>query len=103
MFKKIIKIPGKISFKELSISEIALMIEADSALGGGGNESFDSCALDEFLYCEDLSERPDLQKIRDHIAENIYLDVPGSKVKKINAMFLSRYALELRSESDGAL
>ena len=92
MFQKIIKIPGKSSFRDLTVAEVAKMIEADSSLQSGGSEYFDSCALDEFLHCGSLSGRPDLQEIRDHIARNIYIDVPGREAKEINVEFLKEYA-----------
>jgi hypothetical protein len=103
MFRKLIKIPGKASFRDLTVSEVALMIEADSSLQRERSEHFDSCALDEFIHCSNLSGRPDLEEIRDHIAQNIYIDVPGSTTKEINVEFLVRYAGNLRSRGDHAL
>jgi hypothetical protein len=100
--KKIIKIPGK-SFEDLSLLEIALMIEADSSLAEDGNDYFASCALDEFLHCSKLEGRADLQQIRDEILNNIYLDIPDSKSKKINTEFLVQYANDLRSKTESAL
>ena len=96
--KKIIKIPGKSWFDKLTIEEVALMIEADSSLLPEGSDLFDSCALDEFLHCGTLKGREDLEKIREHILENIYLDNPNSSWKKINTDFLKQYAIELRTK-----
>jgi len=79
------------------------MIEADSSLSDDGNESFASCALDEFLHGAILNDRPDLQKIRSEILENIYLDIPNSKNKKINTEYLIEYANKLRNQSEKAL
>lgn len=103
MFEKIIKIPGKESFTDLSLKEVALMIEADSSLSKEGNTSFASCALDEFLHFSNLDGRPDLQEIQSDILRNIYIDIEGSKTKKINAEFLKKYAQELQAKSEGAL
>lgn len=99
MPKRIIKIPNK-SFKDLALSEIALMIEADSSLTEDGNDYFASCALDEFLHSAKLDERADLQEIREDILSKIYLDVPNSKSKQINTKFLIDYANTLRSKTD---
>ncbi|MEJ2461057.1 MAG: hypothetical protein P8098_05445 [Candidatus Thiodiazotropha sp.] len=98
-FKKIIKIPNKESFEDLSLYEIGLMIEADSALSPEGNELFDSCALDEFLHFRRFDTSPQLQKIQSYILANIYLEIPGSKNKGINTAFLKAYAKELKNEN----
>ena len=103
MFEKIIKIPGKESFKDLSLDEVALMIEADSSLSKDGNSSFASCALDEFLHFSSLEGRPDLQKIQSDILNNIYIDIKGSTTKKINTEFLMEYAKELQAKGESAL
>ena len=102
MFKgrSIIKIDGK-SFGDLSIDEVAAMIDADSSLSPDGNEYFDSCALDEFLHCADLDGRPDLEKIRVEILENIYLDFEGSRAREINTDFLTSFSERLRSAKAG--
>ena len=99
---EIIKIPGK-SFEDLSLIEVALMIEADSSLEQDGNAYFASCALDEFLHCSKLDGRLDLQQIREDILSKIYLDIPDSKSKKINTKFLVQYAESLRNRSESAL
>ena len=100
--QKIIKISDK-SFADLTIAEVALMIEADFSLSSNGNEYFAGCALDEFLHCSDLEGRPDLQQIRKDIFSNIYLEIPGSKSKKINTKFLVTYASDLRNKHESAL
>jgi hypothetical protein len=99
MFKNIIKIPNKESFEDLSLYEIGLMIEADSALSKEGSESFDSCALDEFLHFRSFKNHPEMQKIQSHILENIYLEIPGRKNKEINTAFLKAYAKELKNQN----
>lgn len=95
----IIKIPGK-GFDDLSLSELALMIEADSSISPEGNEYFASCALDEFLYNASLS-RSDLKLIRKDILKNIYLQIEGSEVKNINTEYLVRLASDLRQGKIG--
>lgn len=95
MIKKIIKIPGK-SFNDLAPAEVALMIEADSSLAGLGNDSFSSCALDEFLYSNEVNRR-DLLILRNYILERIYLDSPGSKHKEVDSDFLRALARRIRS------
>ena len=72
------------------------MIEADSSLTEDGNEFFAGCALDEFLHFSNLKENEELQKIQTEILEQIYLDIPGEKNKKINTEFLRQYAEGLR-------
>jgi len=62
MFEKIIKIKGKNSFDQLSLSEVADMI--DSFLLDGSS-SFDKSALSEFLIA-DISD-PELIRIREKI------------------------------------
>ncbi len=83
----IIKIPGKISFDDLSLKEISLMIEADSSISPDGNDFFSSNALDEFLHNTSLS-RSDLKAIQQDILANIYISIEGSKNKKINIKYL---------------
>ena len=102
-FEKIIRIPGKSSFSELSILEVALMIEADSAISPEGNEAFNSCALDEFLYCGKFDNRPDLEQIRADILENIYIHVKGRSDKEINTEYLLEYANKLRNQNEDAI
>jgi hypothetical protein len=95
---KIIKIPGKSSFEDLTIQEVGLMIEADPSIcENDGNDYFSSVALDEFLHFRNL-KRPDLVKIRDRILQEIYIDIPGSKNKEINTDFLVKIAQELKNE-----
>lgn len=103
MFKRIIKIPGKRSFTDLSLKEVALMILADSSLSKEGNSSFASCALDEFLHFSNLDGRPDLQNIQTTILKNIYIDVAGTKTKEINTEFLKKYANEIQANANNAL
>lgn len=92
----IIKIPGKTSFEDLSLKEVGLMIDADSSLSPDGNEFFSSSALDEFLH-NSILERSDLKAIREKILNNIYLDIEGSKRKKINIKYLRWLARELKT------
>lgn len=95
---KLIKIPGKNSFEELTIPEVGLMIEADSSLSKNGNEYFSSRALDEFLHGIDL-KRSDLIEVRERILREIYIDNPPSKIKKINTEFLKKISRELQGLS----
>ena len=95
-FRKTIKIPEK-SFNDLSLYEVALMIEADSSLSEDGNEYFDSSALDVFLH-NSSGLRPDLEKIRNELLSEIYISVPGHKNKIINTDFLINYAKLLKAE-----
>ncbi|UJP06214.1 MAG: hypothetical protein LZF61_04355 [Nitrosomonas sp.] len=90
----VIKIPGK-TFEDLSLEEVALMIEADSSISPEGNEYFASCALDEFLHNTKL-ERKDLRKLQGEILEHIYIDIKGSQKKKINTEYLMILASKLR-------
>ncbi len=93
----VIKIPGK-SFEELTLEEVALMIEADSSISPNGNEYFSSCALDEFLHNTNLI-RNDLLELQRDILNNIYLDVEGSSEKKINTEYLLGLSKRLRNRS----
>lgn len=90
----VIKIPGK-TFEDLSVKELALMIEADSSISPEGNEYFASCALDEFLHNTKL-ERKDLRKLQEEILRYIYIDIEGSREKKINTEYLILLASKLR-------
>lgn len=96
LIHKIIKIPNK-SFDDLTLKEVALMIEADSSISPNGNQYFASCALDEFLHNASL-ERDDLKDMRERILQNIYIEVPGSKNKKINTRFLKELSEKLKNE-----
>ena len=92
---KLIKIPGKTSFEDITLQELGLMIEADSSICENGNDYFSSRALDEFLHGTTL-KRPDLIKIREYILKDIYINLPESKNKKINVDFLKKTAQELK-------
>ena len=91
--ERIIKIKGK-SFEDLSRSEIAEMIMADSAISPEGSERFSASALDDFLYYS-IDYPPELEKIRSEILAEIYINVPGQKAKEIDVEFLKRYSKAL--------
>ncbi len=93
--ERIIKIKGK-SFEDLTAAEVAKMIMADSAISPNGSELFSSAALDEFLHY-DVAYRPELEKIRNDILDEIYIEIPGKKEKEINVEFLKRYSENLTS------
>ena len=95
----IIKIPGKAHFDDLSLKEVALMIEADSSICQEGNDCFSSNALDEFLHNTSLS-RSDLKAIQQDILANIYVDVEGSKNKKINIEYLLDLSKKLNQDEE---
>lgn len=97
-FGNIIKIKNKKEFDDLTIYEIALMIDADSSLSPEGNDFFSSNALDEFIHNSSL-KRDDLNFIKKCLSENIYLDIDGKNYKKINVDFLKRFSKELKSKS----
>lgn len=92
---KIIKIPGK-TFDDLTLQEVALMIEADSSISPEGNDFFASCALDEFLHNTNLN-RKDLKGIQKEILRHIYIDIEGVKEKKINVEYLISLVSRLRN------
>lgn len=102
MLHRIIRERGK-RFVDLTLDEVALMIEADSALCPDGNEMFSGCALDEFLITQEFEGRADLDQIRDEINAEIYVDIPGEKRKAINVEFLKRYASSLRRRANSNL
>jgi hypothetical protein len=93
----IIKIPGK-TFEDLSIGEVGLMIDADSSLSPNGNDAFSSSALDVFLH-NTVLKRPDLRALQKEILNNIYLDIPGERHKKINTEYLKRLSAELKKNA----
>lgn len=90
----VIKIPGK-TFEDLSLEEVALMIEADSSLSPNGNDYFASCALDEFLHNTKL-KRKDLRKLQEEILKHIYVELPGLVEKKTNTDYLMAIVSRLR-------
>jgi hypothetical protein len=92
--RELIKISGR-SFNDLDLTEVASMIEADSALAPFGNAQFDAAALDVFLHNATLT-RDDLVRIRAELLQGIYLDVPDAKSKEIDVDFLREYAARLR-------
>lgn len=91
---KIIKVPRK-SFDDLSLREVALMIEANSSISPDGNEYFAACALDDFLHEVEL-KREDLNFIKDIILKSIYIDMDGSKNKKVDSEFLLLFASKFK-------
>lgn len=91
---EVIKIPGK-TFEDLSLEEVALMIEADSSLSPNGNDYFASCALDEFLHNTEL-KRKDLRKLQEEILKHIYVELPGLVEKKTNTDYLMAIVSRLR-------
>lgn len=67
--RSVIKIQGK-GFNDLSLDEIASMVEADSSISPLGSDLFDSSALDTFLHNAKI-EREDLKRVREDILRNI--------------------------------
>jgi len=96
----VIKIPGK-TFEDLSLEEVALMIEADSSISPNGNNYFASCALDEFLHNTKL-KRKDLRKLQEEILKHIYIELPGLDRKKINTDYLMAMVSRLRAAHKNA-
>ena len=94
----VIKIPGK-TFEDLSLKEVALMIEADSLISPDGNKYFASCALDEFLHNTKL-ERKDLKELQEEILRHIYLNIEDSQEKKVDTDYLMSLVSKLRNEDD---
>lgn len=93
-FRRIIRIPGK-TFNDLSLAEVASMIEADSSMSPEGNEQFDSSALDVFLHNANLS-RCDLLTVREELLAMIYVSIPGSDCREVDVEFLRHYSARLR-------
>jgi len=91
----VIKIPGK-TFEDLSLKEVAHMIEADSSISPDGNEYFSSCALDEFLHNTKI-EREDLRELQNEILKNIYIYIVGTRDKKVNTDYLISLVMRLRN------
>ncbi len=96
----VIKIPGK-KFEDLTLEEVALMIEADSSISPNGNVYFASCALDEFLHNTKL-KRKDLRKLQEEILKHIYIELPGLDEKKINTDYLMAMVSRLRAAHKNA-
>lgn len=92
--ENIIKIKGKKWFEDLNDSEVAEMILADSAMSPKGNDKFSACALDEFLN-HGGQYSPKLEKIRQEINDEIYIDIPGQQTREINVAFLKKYSAKL--------
>lgn len=95
--KDIIKIEGK-TFDDLTVFEVAKMIDADSSLTNEGNEYFSSSALDEFLHNYE-PERDDLKRVQKKILENIYVSNEGGIEKEINKEFLISFSKQLKLEN----
>lgn len=90
----VIKIPGK-TFEDLTLEEVALMIDADSSISPEGNEYFSGCALDEFLHNVRL-KRSDLRGLQEEILKNIYIVLEGSKNKEIDVDYLKQLSSSLK-------
>ena len=82
MIEKIIKIRGKTSFEQLTLSEISEMIRADSAISRDGNDNFSSSALDIFLNNGNKYKSSELEMIRAEILDRIYMEGCSLKEKK---------------------
>lgn len=95
MFERIIRSKRRF-FDELSWEEVARMIEADSALSEGGNNDFSGCALDEFIYSEDVL-RPDLRELQRYLRRRIYLRCPDSSERRIDTDLLRNVILRIRA------
>ena len=95
MFHRIIR-SSRRSFDDLSWDEIASMIEADSALSPDGNREFSGCALDEFIYSEDV-RRSDLRSLQRYLRNGIYRGSAGDSEKHIDKDFLRAIVVRIRS------
>lgn len=95
MFEKIIRLSRK-SFDDLSWEEVARMIEADSALSVDGNEDFSGCALDEFIYSQDV-QRSDLKSLQRYLRNGIYSRSSDCSERRIDTDFLRAVAIRIRS------
>lgn len=89
---RFIKIPNVRNCDELSLDQVASMI--DASLTPDGNEQFTSRALDEFLSIK--LRNNELIKVQQAILNNIYSEVEGQSFKDIDVNFLIEFAQKLR-------
>lgn len=94
MFSKLIKIPGKLWFDDLTPEEIGLMI--DSFLNDG-NEYFDALAFNDFLHAK-LNNNT-LIEIKQELNENAFLDNPNGW-PSINTKYLMTLSKKLKSRGN---
>jgi hypothetical protein len=92
-FSKIIKIPGKSNFDELSIHEVGLLIDSFFC---DGNEEFDALAFNEFLHAKLRNER--LKRIQRDLNENAFIDSDDDEWPKINENYLRQLARTLKAD-----
>lgn len=91
-FSKIIKIPGKDNFDQLTRPEVALMIEA---FLDDGNESFDRLAFNDFLHAE--LENDNLKGLQADLKQNAFLPTKDDEWPAINYSYLRELSDNLRN------
>lgn len=88
---RLIKIPGKNRFNQLTCKEIAFMIDA---FLNGNNDYFDKLAFNDFLHAKLKNES--LQQIQGDLIKNAFLKSEGNDWPKINEEYLIKYMKELQ-------
>mgnify|MGYP000878662199 CR=1 FL=1 len=90
--KKIIKIPGKSEFDQLTWEEFGLMIDA---FLDGENDAFVSEALSEFTAWG--VRNPVLRDLRRHIIDNMLLPADGDAIPPVNEKWLRALSAKLKA------
>ena len=90
-FSKLIKIPGKTSFDQLTKPEVGLMIEAFLQ---EGNEYFDPLAFNDFLHASLLNEQ--LKQLQEELNRCAFLPSGGDDWPRVDYDYLKRLVEDLR-------
>lgn len=93
MISKIIKIPNKSGFDQLTWEEFGLMIDA---FLDGENDAFVSDALSEFTAWKVRS--PVLQDLRQDIIDNMLLPAEGDAIPPVNEVWLRALSAKLKAD-----
>ena len=90
MTTKLIKIPGKSWFDELTIAEVGLMIDAFLV---GGNDLFDGTALTDFIHADVNVDW--MKSLQAELREKAFLD-KAKGWPEIDRNYLEQKATELK-------
>jgi hypothetical protein len=93
LIRKIIKIPNKIEFDQLTWDEFGRMIDA---FLDGENDAFISDALSEFTSWG--VRNPVLQDLRRDIIDNMLLPAEGEAIAPVNEPWLRALSAKLKAD-----
>lgn len=90
-FSKLIKIPGKSDFNDLTGAEVAAMIDA---FLDGTNDQFDELAFNDFLHTR--LKNDELLWLQRELNKNAFIPRAGETMPEINVQYLRTLSKRLK-------